>query len=248
MRTQWHKWWNSLEMRILQLIYDDGLGSNSYLNNYSILGCIETNKKVKSYWLGLNEFADLSHEEFKNEYFGLKTDIERGDDERSYQEFAYKDVDVEALPKSISFLNCYAGSYWAFLIIAAVEGINKIVTGNLTILSEQKLIDCESVTQLTTMAAPETKTAIPTTRDVVSWITLLSTFSRTEKNLLKACAHHLSVSLLILLGVFDGPCGVNLDLGIAAVVYGSSKGSDHCEIFWTKIGREMLHQDEEEHL
>ena len=161
-------------------------------------------------------------------------------------------------------MNCYAGSYWAFLIIAAVEGINKIVTGNLTILSEQKLIDCESVTQLTTMAAPETKTAIPTTRDVVSWITLLSTFSRTEvfarkkiiltlwkkepirrkkknyvtaknglnwyililfvlkqdesemvtinghhghqdvpkndeKNLLKACAHHLSVSLLILL-------------------------------------------------
>ncbi|CAN6923539.1 unnamed protein product [Brassica oleracea] len=25
------------------------------------LGCIETNKKVKSYWLGLNEFADLNH-------------------------------------------------------------------------------------------------------------------------------------------------------------------------------------------
>ncbi|KAF3530502.1 hypothetical protein DY000_02036298 [Brassica cretica] len=45
--------------------------------------------------------------------------------------------------------------YWAFLIVAAVEGINKIVTGNLTILSEQELIDCESVTQLTTMAAPE---------------------------------------------------------------------------------------------
>ncbi|CAG7909289.1 unnamed protein product [Brassica rapa] len=65
------------------------------------LGCIETNKKVKSFWLGLNEFADLSHEEFKNEYLGLKTDIERGDDERSYQEFAYKDVDVETLPKSV---------------------------------------------------------------------------------------------------------------------------------------------------
>uniref|UniRef100_A0A0D3CBW1 Cathepsin propeptide inhibitor domain-containing protein n=1 Tax=Brassica oleracea var. oleracea TaxID=109376 RepID=A0A0D3CBW1_BRAOL len=26
----------------------------------------ETNKKVKSYWLGLNEFTDLSHKEFKN--------------------------------------------------------------------------------------------------------------------------------------------------------------------------------------
>ncbi|CAN7139066.1 unnamed protein product [Brassica rapa subsp. narinosa] len=42
-----------------------------------------------------------------------------------------------------------------------------------------------------------------------------------EKSLLKALAHHLS-------GVFDGRCSVNLDHGIAAVVYGSSKGSDHC--------------------
>nr|VDD17048.1 unnamed protein product [Brassica rapa] len=149
MRTQWHKWWNSLEMRILQLIYDVGLGNNSYLNNYFILGCIETNKKVKSFWLGLNEFADLSHEEFKNEYLGLKTDIERGDDERSYQEFAYKDVDVETLPKSsiaiFFFLKCYAGSYKQNCDRKLVEGINKIVTGNLTILSEQELIDCESV-------------------------------------------------------------------------------------------------------
>ncbi|KAG2299524.1 hypothetical protein Bca52824_035996 [Brassica carinata] len=79
-RTQWHKWWNSLEMRILQLIYNVGLRSNSYLNNYPY----------------------LSHEEFKKEYLGLKTDIERGDDERSYQEFAYKDVDVEALPNLLT--------------------------------------------------------------------------------------------------------------------------------------------------
>ncbi|KAF5194310.1 Cysteine protease xcp1 [Thalictrum thalictroides] len=32
----------------------------------------ETNKKVTSYWLGLNEFADMSHEEFKSKYLGLK--------------------------------------------------------------------------------------------------------------------------------------------------------------------------------
>ncbi|CAN6825131.1 unnamed protein product [Brassica oleracea] len=44
---------------------------------------------------------DLSHEEFKNKYLGLNTDKGRGDDERSYEEYAYKDVDVEALPKSV---------------------------------------------------------------------------------------------------------------------------------------------------
>lgn len=31
----------------------------------------EKNKMISNYWLGLNEFADLSHEEFKNKYLGL---------------------------------------------------------------------------------------------------------------------------------------------------------------------------------
>lgn len=59
----------------------------------------ETNKKITSYWLGLNEFADLSHEEFKSKYLGLKADFPRT--RRSSEEFSYRDV-ID-LPKSVDW-------------------------------------------------------------------------------------------------------------------------------------------------
>lgn len=65
----------------------------------------ETNKKVTSYWLGLNEFADLSHEEFKENYLGLsgaEMQIQRRKN-RDGSRFRYADSDADALPKSVDW-------------------------------------------------------------------------------------------------------------------------------------------------
>lgn len=63
----------------------------------------ERNKIVTNYWLGLNEFSDLSHDEFKKMYLGLKVDQDllNKREQLSQEEFAYRDfVD---LPKSVDW-------------------------------------------------------------------------------------------------------------------------------------------------
>jgi xylem cysteine proteinase len=115
----------------------------------------EANKKVTSYWLGLNAFADLTHDEFKATYMGLRRPAAGQPEKRtSIGQFRYGGVADDDVPTSVDWRKKGAvtdvknqgqcGSCWAFSTVAAVEGINQIVTGNLTSLSEQELVDCST--------------------------------------------------------------------------------------------------------
>ncbi|XP_024020106.1 cysteine protease XCP2 [Morus notabilis] len=219
----------------------------------------QTNKKISNYWLGLNEFADLSHEEFKNKgLFSLLIRVFNSNN--SHEKLSYKDV-VD-LPKSVDWRKRGAvtpaknqgscGSCWAFSTVAAVEGINQIVTGNLTSLSEQELIYCDkpynngcngglmdyAFAFIVSNGGIHKEEDCPYLMEEGTLVTISGYHDvpgNHEESLLKALANQpLSVAIeasgrnfrFYRGGVFDGHCGSRLDHGVAAVGYGPSNGSE----------------------
>jgi C1A family cysteine protease len=117
------------------------------------LGFIDEHNTLENitYTVGLNRFADLTNEEYRTMYLGVKR--KAGGVKRNLTNREQPRVGDE-LPDSVDWREKGAvaevkdqgscGSCWAFSAIAAVEGINKIVTGDLTVLSEQELVDCDT--------------------------------------------------------------------------------------------------------
>ncbi|XP_027338756.1 ervatamin-B-like [Abrus precatorius] len=102
-----------------------------------------------SYKLGLNQFSDLTEEEFIASHTGFKINSRK-----PYSSSSAPLLNLRDVPESLDWREKGAvtqikdqgqcGCCWAFSAVAAIEGINQINTNQLISLSEQQLLDCDT--------------------------------------------------------------------------------------------------------
>lgn len=110
-----------------------------------------TNPHV-TFSLKLNEFSDLTFEEFESTRLGYKPSMSLGA-ANSARRSEFRHGDITELPEEIDWTAEGAvtpvknqgacGSCWAFSTTGAIEGADFLTTGKLRTLSEQELVDCD---------------------------------------------------------------------------------------------------------
>jgi hypothetical protein len=127
-----------------------------FKSNAAVIAAHNANP-ASTFIMALNEFADLTFEEFTATRLGYNLSLAGGALPRASNAaspFRYGDVDVADVPKAIDWRERGAvtpvknqgmcGSCWAFSTTGSIEGINAIQTGQLVSLSEQQLVSCDT--------------------------------------------------------------------------------------------------------
>ncbi|KAJ6250786.1 hypothetical protein M0813_15601 [Anaeramoeba flamelloides] len=104
------------------------------------------NAQNKGYKLGLNQFSDLTFEEFSSLKLGHKGSVQPGLGQSQYESLGldvpdywnWKERGAVAYVKD----QCNCGSCWSFSGVGALEGAYYMAFGELKYFSEQNLMDC----------------------------------------------------------------------------------------------------------
>lgn len=101
------------------------------------------------YTLGLNQFSDMTPEEFQAKYMGYMPsseprNVEILEPEVSLTQQAGVDWRTKGIVNAVKNQG-QCGSCWAFSAVAAIEGAMAQSTGKLATFAEQQLVDCSSM-------------------------------------------------------------------------------------------------------
>jgi len=98
----------------------------------------------KSFWLGVNQFADLTNKEFVEQYTGYMhlegMDVADLSEVKPAATIDWRDQNAVTPVKDQG----QCGSCWSFSATGTIEGAHAIATGNLVSVSEQQLMDCDT--------------------------------------------------------------------------------------------------------
>lgn len=139
-RRQFHKEYSSVEEHMYRM--------QIFADNLDIID--SHNAEKHSYTLGINRFADLTSEEFKNIYLHTvinnKFNSQKSNDKnKSIRKSVPNNIDWSANGAVTRIKDQgYCGACWAFAAIGAIESANIIKHNKNITFSEQELIDCSS--------------------------------------------------------------------------------------------------------
>ncbi|CAK71903.1 unnamed protein product (macronuclear) [Paramecium tetraurelia] len=129
-QKKYNKFYSSSEEAYRQIIFNQ---------NVELINKHNSNPN-KSYSMAINQFVDLTREEFQAIYLGKSTIVKTENIELSARKnFEAVDWSSKLFPIKDQF-NC--GSYWIFSAVGAVEAFLRVKKVLKWSLSEQQLVDC----------------------------------------------------------------------------------------------------------